>query len=183
MVSGWAAAVAVNTCLTRPAMQEHALAYYEDRERLVFEGYQHQAAAWSRAAATEELQPFWGTRGEWEEGRARRFTAEGARAALEDLRRRPEVRLRLADGVERRKCAGIEGREVVLRRALSVPGSDEVLDFLANIEVCRLAELAPFYQQLPDLFEAYNRASGPVELPCFLTALSTLLACGILINV
>ena len=43
-----------------------------------------------------------------------------------------------------------------------------------------MAELAPQFTQVPDLYEAYNRACTPAALPDFLTALSTLVAKGVL---
>ena len=57
------------------------------------------------------------------------------------------------------------------------------LDYIANVEVCRLVEMAPHHRQVLDLFEAYNRGAAPVDLPHFLAALSSLLAEGILVSV
>ena len=51
---------------------------------------------------------------------------------------------------------------------------------MANVNAPQLAELAPRFTQVPDLFDAYNRAGPAVPLPDFLTALSTLVAKGIL---
>ena len=99
--------------------------------------------------------------------------------ALQALRAKSSIRLKRGDGVTGAKCAGIAGNEVVLRDALAGP-SGEALDYVANVEVCRLVELAPQYRQVPDLFEAYNRSTAAVDLPHFLAALSSLLAQGIL---
>jgi flavin-dependent dehydrogenase len=180
LVSAWAAAVVVNTCLRKPAMRDVALRFYDERERRIYEDYRRQARDWSRAAFGEER--FWGTRSGIEE-----VTPEPEpdrlHAALRDLRARRSIRLRRGEGVEARQKARIEGREVVLGDALAAPGSGEALDFVANVNVSRLVEIAPQHRQVPDLFEAYNRAAAPVELPHFLTALSTLLAAGILIGV
>jgi len=92
----------------------------------------------------------------------------------------PSLALRLAPGVRIEFRPMIEGLEVVLRDALVVPGRTEALTFAANVDLPRLARLAPGFSQLPDLFENYNRIGPPVALPDFLTALSTLLARGIL---
>ena len=56
------------------------------------------------------------------------------------------------------------------------------LDFVANVNVVRLVEMAPHHQRVPDLFESYNRACPPVELPDFLKALATLVAKGMLVS-
>jgi hypothetical protein len=165
-------------------MEAAALRFFDDRERQIYAGYREQASGWSRAAAAEETQPFWGSRGEFGEPAAA-VPADQARmqASLRALRAKSSIRLRRGDGVTAAQRAGIEGREVVLREALTWPGGGEALDYIANVEVCRLVEMAPQHRQVPDLFEAYNRASAPVDLPHFLAALSTLLAEGILVSV
>ena len=152
MASGWVAAVVANTCLRRPEMQDAALQFFEERERDVFESYDRLSAAWhGDELPSPELQ-----------------------AALEDLRARPSIRLAIAPGVTRGLRPAIDGREIVLRD--SIGG----IDFVANVNAPQLAELAPGFTQVPDLFDAYNRAGPTVPLPDFLTALSTLVAKGIL---
>ncbi|PYU93327.1 MAG: hypothetical protein DMG08_10430 [Acidobacteria bacterium] len=54
--------------------------------------------------------------------------------------------------------------------------------FLGNVNLPRLLKIAAGYNQVPDLFDAYNRLCPPVEIPNFLGALSVLLAKGILTN-
>jgi flavin-dependent dehydrogenase len=181
MVSGWAGAVAANTWLRRPAMRQAALRFHDEREREVYESYQRQAGGYSREAAAGEAQPFWGTRSEWP-GESRPALAERqVRAAWQTLRETPGIRLRRGDGVEARQKPRIEDCEVVLGNALAAPGG-EPLDFVAGVEVSRLVELAPHCRQVPDFFEAYNSTAAPVELPQFVTALSTLVAAGILVG-
>jgi flavin-dependent dehydrogenase len=170
LVSGWAAAVVANTCLTNPALQDAALRFYDERERSIEEHYRKQSGAWFSQGAG----PFWESRAETiaETGGA----AAAQALALAGLRRRRSIRLHRAEGVRLEQRAGIEGREVVLRPALIAPGMTEPLDFISNIDVVKLVELAPGYRSVPDLFEAYGQA----ELPDFLRALATLLAKGIL---
>ena len=182
MVSGWAAAVVANTWLNRPAMREPAMRFHDAREREVYEGYRKQASRHFREPAADEAQPFWGTRSEWAGAEGAGVSAERVLAAWQGLREKAAICLRRGDDVETRQQARIEGREVVHRDALTAPGSVEPLDFVAGVEVCRLVELAPHCRQVPDLFEAYNRAAAPVELPQFVTALSTLVAAGILVS-
>lgn len=184
MVSAWTAAVTAHTVLRKPEMREVALRFFDERERQVYEGYRKQASGWSRRAAMEEAQPFWGSRGELGEPVAAAALDEArVRAALQTLREKPSIRLCRGDGVTTIRRAGIAGRELVLHDALLGPGAGESLDFIANVDVCRLVEMAPHHGQVPDLFEAYNRAAAPVELPHFLTALSSLLAARVLVSI
>jgi flavin-dependent dehydrogenase len=152
IASGWVAAVVANTCLRRPDMEAEALRFFEEREREVFETYDRLSGTWyGDEAPSPEL-----------------------RVALQELRAQPSIHLKIAPGVVSGPRPAIEGREIVMRD--SIGG----IDFLANVNAPRLAELAPQFTQVPDLYEAYNRACTPVALPDFLTALSTLVAKGIL---
>jgi hypothetical protein len=48
-----------------------------------------------------------------------------------------------------------------------------------NVDLVRLSELAPAFDDVPELFDAYNRFAPPVPLPDFLGALSLLIGKGI----
>ena len=65
--------------------------------------------------------------------------------------------------------AALEGNEIVLREAM-----------LGEVNLVRLSQIAGQHSQIPDVFEAYNRACAPVALPNFLAALATLVADGVL---
>ena len=173
MVSGWSAAVVANTCLRRPAIERTALRYFEEREREIEKYHREQAAHWLReeAGGSPEPQPEF-----------MQSDAGAVERALEGLRRGESIRLRRGESVGTCERAGIEGREVLLRPALVVPGNPAPLDFVANVNVVRLVEMAPDHRQVPDLFESYTRACGPVELPDFLMALATLVAKGVLVS-
>ena len=171
MVSGWAAAVVANTCLRRPEMQETALRFFDEREREIENHYRKQAGAWFQ----EGEGPFWEARQEKVQS-----DSDAVGRALDELKRQTSIRLQRAPDAQAARRAGIEGREVVLRNALIKPGMGEPLDFVSNVEVVKLVEIAPRYRQVPDLFEAYNRAGSPVSLEDFLKALATLLAAGVL---
>jgi flavin-dependent dehydrogenase len=173
MVSGWAAAVVANTCLRRPALEETALRFFDERERAIEAHYRQQSGGWFR----EGEGPFWEARSEPPES-----DVDDLRAALAALRRRRSLHLRPGDGVRPATRAGIEGCEVVLRDALLAPGMAEPLDFVANVDVVKLVAMAPRHRQVPELFEAYNRAAHPVDLPDFLRALATLAAKGVLVD-
>ena len=92
------------------------------------------------------------------------------------------MRLRRAENVRTESKPAIEGREIVLREALTMPGVPAALDYFENVDLPRLVDMAEQHTQVPDLFEAYNRACPPVALPNFLAALAMLLAEGVLIH-
>lgn len=171
MVSGWAAAVVANTCLRRPQMQETALRFFDEREREIENHYRKQAGSWFQEGD-----------GPFREVRAEQVApdTDSVRRALEELKRQASIRLQRAPDAQGAQRAGIEGREVVLRQALITPGMGEPLDFVSNVEVVKLVEMAPRYRQVPDLFDAYNGAGAPVSLEDFLKALATLVAAGVL---
>jgi hypothetical protein len=52
--------------------------------------------------------------------------------------------------------------------------------YLRSIDLVLLCRLAPQYDQVPDLFEAYNRSAPPTSLPDFLGALSALVGFEVL---
>jgi hypothetical protein len=181
MASAWVGAVVANTWLRKPQMRQTALQYFEDRERRIAGEYLKQAAAWFREASGRFANPFWEVRSE---DAPAVETGDGGdagdlRKALEGLRRKPSIDLRRASGVLTEPQPGIEGREIVLHDTLVTPNG-ETLDFLANVNLARLVELAAHHTQVPALFEAYNRTGPPVSLPDFLTALASLVAKRIL---
>ena len=181
MASAWVGAVVANTWLKKPAMRQTALQFFEDRERELANGYLKQATAWFREASGRFASPFWALRSEEPPISEPPGAGDGRLEALEQLRRRTSIQLRRADGVRIEPRPGIAGREIVMRGVLVTPGGD-ALDFLANVNLARLVELAERHSQIPALFEAYNRTEPPVSLPDFLKALASLAARRILID-
>jgi flavin-dependent dehydrogenase len=185
MASAWVGALVANTCLRHPAMQEAALQFFDEHEGKIWAHHLRQSADWSREAAGPQAAAFWAHRSEAPEpeaDEAMHLQTDAARLAFEDLKSRSSIRLRRASGIRTVPRAGIEGREIVMRNALLAPAMAAPLDFVANVDLSRLVELAEHHRHVPDLFEAYNRGGPPVELPHFLTALSVLLAQKILID-
>jgi 2-polyprenyl-6-methoxyphenol hydroxylase-like FAD-dependent oxidoreductase len=167
MTSAWIGAVVANTCLRKPAMQNPALRFYEDRERQVYEDWQKLSALWfSKGFRQGGAHPFWEDRAGVAGSVAPTAPplADAARSAWEELRRKPAIRLRRS-GLPLHPQAAIEGNEIVLRDAM-----------LGEVNLVHLSRIAGEYSQVPDLFEAYNRTSAPVALPNFLAALATLIA-------
>lgn len=163
MASAWVGAVVANTCLRKPAMQDIALRFYEERECEVYREWHKLSASWFRKGGQH---PFWEDRAAVPD--SPKSKEEAARAAWEELRQKPSIRLRRT-GVPLKPQAAIEGNEVVLRDAM-----------LGEVDLVRLSHIAEQHSQVPDVFEAYNRTYPPVALPSFLAALSTLIAEGVL---
>jgi len=63
---------------------------------------------------------------------------------------------------------------------MSAPPVPSGVRYCRNVDLVVLARLAPEFEQVPDLFEAYNRSASPAPLPDFLGALSTLVGFGML---
>ena len=104
-------------------------------------------------------------------------------AALESLRSASALSLRPGDQLTIESRPALTTREVVMQDRLVLPAwpaDGRGVRYLRDVDLVRLVELAPTVTQVPDLFDAYNRAAPPVALPDFLGALSVLMAKGAL---
>jgi flavin-dependent dehydrogenase len=174
LASAWMAAVVVNTCGAHPERADAARQLFSEWERDVSAGHAGRSADFAAEAYAHHPQPFWAAR-----AAARSVDASDPapdlRAALDMLRLRSELHVRLADNVRYERRGVIRGREVVLEDSFS--GG---VRFYENVDLVRLAEMACHHSRVPDLFEAYCRETGPVLLPNVLGGLSLLVAKGIL---
>jgi flavin-dependent dehydrogenase len=188
LASAWLAAVAAHTCLDDPTMTDAVLRFYEARERLMYETLQHRSAQLSRMAAADG-HDFWLARG------ASDLTEDGAEPDASALRRDPDVvrafdLLKDSDSIALRPgvAAGrvqlpvVRGNRVTLAAHLVSPAYPHGIRYVRDIDLVLLADMAGGFRQVPDLYEAYNRAAPPVPLPDFLGALSLLLGKGLLQN-
>ncbi len=189
IASAWVAAVAVHTCLKRPEIREAALDFFSAREQQVYASYLRQSARYFQEAAQYHPHPFWLARAQtgldshaWEPDEEELKRDPEVLAAFESLKQSPSINLRVSPGVRVEKKAVIDGREIALVDAVVSPGLPGGVRFLGNVNLPRLLKIAAGYNQVPDLFDAYNRLCPPVEIPNFLGALSVLLAKGILTN-
>jgi hypothetical protein len=96
-------------------------------------------------------------------------------SAFERFKALPSIDLQLADHLPLEQRPIVRGREIVLEDALA--GG---LRFVGNVDLLKLAEMAPRHRHVPDLFDAYCRDCSPVPLPSVVTGLSLLVAKGIL---
>jgi hypothetical protein len=181
--------VVTNTCLRNPALSAPAIDLFVAREREVYAECMRRSRAFFAEAATAYDTPFWSVRashaadtGSAAPAGADALTDEalardsGVRLAFEYLRADTHVRLRPAAALRFEPMASIEGREVVMRDALVVPGLDAPLQFAAGVNLPALARLAAACGDVPALITAYHAQVGPVPLTGLLTGLSFLVA-------
>ena len=174
--SAWMAAVVVNTCLRHPDRQAGALELFSSWERDVNAATAERSREFACAAAERFPNPFWTARAASREPSA--MTDERSlRDALRQIQETDELDLALNEAVAYEPRAVIRDREVVLEDAF--PSG---IRFKDNVDLMALARLAGRYRQVPDLFEAYQRANGPVPLASVVSGLSLLVAKGFLIK-
>jgi hypothetical protein len=148
-----------------------------------------RSTAFFAEAAAAYGSPFWSARanhtrasdaspadagGEWTDDALARDAA--VRRAFDYLRAAECVRLQPAASLRVEPVAAIEGREVVMRDALVVPGLDSPLRFAAGVDLPALARLARAGTDVPALIAAYHAQIGPVPVTGLLTGLSLLVA-------
>jgi hypothetical protein len=187
IASAWLAAVVTHSCLRNRALVTPALGLYEARERSMYEQLCRQAAALSEKASQAHASDFWRDRADSEqddrEGEpdiaALRADAQ-VLAAFDDLKRREAVQLAPGAAVRRAPRATVRGHEIVLAEHLVAPRFPGGVRYLMGVDLVVLSELAPVHNQVPNLFDAYNRSAAPASLPDFLGALSVLIGTGML---
>jgi flavin-dependent dehydrogenase len=187
LASAWLGAVAVHTALTDPAMTPTALELFGERERLMYDRLQRQSASLSLVAAGVHATEFWSGRSDalLDETSADLDVTTLRRdprilAAFEELKRRDAVNLRTADAVRVVQRGTVRGHRIVLEEHLAAPAVPHGVRYCRNVDLVVINRLANQYDQVPDLYDAYNRATSPMPLPDFLGALSTMVGLGML---
>ena len=185
LASAWLAAVAVHTALVDSAMSAVALGFFSRREREMYEQLQRQSVSLSREAASAYDTEFWrgrsdGTVDEPPRELDERLLRTDVRisSAFEALKRRSSVRLRGSDSLRVIERPVVRGNRIVLDQHLVAREMPNGARYFRNVDLVVVAQLAPQFDQVPDLFEAYNaftRSAPPAPLPDFLGALSTLI--------
>jgi hypothetical protein len=181
MTSAWRAAVVANTGLAKPSMANAAVDFYVRREREVFAECQQVAGQFFNEAASAHAAGFWTARRNAARPGAG-SDAAAVRLAFDRLCAAARIRLRPASALRFAETADIEGREVVLREAILMPGDKMPVRFAAGVNLPALVRLAPEYAEVPELFSAYNTRVGPVPMDGLLTGLSLLVARQALIH-
>jgi hypothetical protein len=187
LLSAWRAAVVANTCLSNHALASAAADLYTRRERQVYGDCSRKAQAFFAEAAAVHGNPFWSVRadtdGSTDAGESGDEMSDEAiardasvRRAFEHLRGAEHVRLRPAAALRFEPVPSIEGREVVMRDAIFLPGLSTPLQFTAGVNLPALARLATGRAEIPELLAAYHAHVGPVPVSALLTGLSVLVA-------
>ncbi len=173
LASGWLAAVAVHTALTKPAMRDTALAFFAAREAEVYASFRAMTERFFSEAAAGHAHPFWSDRSDEPASPADRLAAG---AAFERLRQAPDLRLARGSGIIVEPRPAVRGAEIVLEPHLVSGDQDAGIRYAFDVDLLALIDLAPAYTSVPGLFAAYNQRHAPVALPDFLAALATVLA-------
>jgi flavin-dependent dehydrogenase len=187
LVSAWRAAVVANTCVTNSSMTGAAIDLHVRRETEVYADCGRRSATFFSEAAASYGTPFWTVRAEsrtsigGSAGSSSDMLGDGAlsadtgiRDAFERLRR--ATRVRPSPALQYKSGPVIDGREVVMRDAIVVPGHDSPLQFAAGVDLVRLARIATTCDEVPAIIDAYQRNVGPISAGGLLTGLSLLVA-------
>ncbi len=184
MTSAWRAAVVANTCLTNADMASAAVDLYVQREREIYADCESRAGQFFRDAANWHTSAFWSSRAEAAKTAAPAIAGREAavRGAFDRLCAAPRLDLRLSSALRFTSVADIEGREVVWREAVVMPGDHQAVRFAAGVNLAALARLAVACDEVPALLSAYTAHVGPVPMDGLLTGLSLLVARQALIS-
>src|SRR5262249_40033694 len=178
LASAWRAAVVVNTCLAKPEMADAATAFYCAREADIELDCRRRSASFFSEAAAAYASAFWAARAD---GAGDTDSGNGAvepsvRAAFDGLRQASALRFRPSDALRFASVAEIDGREVVMREALVLPGVERPVRFAAGVDLPALVRLAPCCDQVASLVASYQAHVGPAPIEGVLTGLSYLVA-------
>lgn len=188
MASGWLAAVAVNTALAHPRRQAMAWAFYAGREADTYAQFLALTRAHLGDGAPSD-HPFWADRAAPAGASLAVDDRAAVQAAYDRLRQADTVALTIGDGVRVEPRPALTEREIVLeRQVVRQLGTGHAsaatgIRFIHGVDVVALLDLAPAATDVPELYERYVAAMGPVDLPSFLTALATTVAKGWLVGV
>jgi flavin-dependent dehydrogenase len=186
LASAWLAAVAVHTALRKPHMTGAAFDFFAAHEQQMAATLLDRAREYFGEAATAHAHPFWTDRVEGieppthaePEGRVLRDDARVQRA-FAAIRSQPRLLLQRGAGLRIEPRPMVRGHEIVLEDRLFTPSLPDGLRFLRDVDVAGMLSLVADHDQVPALFEAYNRRFAPVALPDFLGVLAVMLAFGI----
>ena len=189
LASAWLAAVAVDTALAHPDRQGLALELFSRRERQMYASYFRRSSDYAKEAAGRHDSSFWSARAAAELTGDQRCAAPGEitdrrrlQTAFERLKASPAMDLRVSDRIALVPCGVVRANEIVVEDSYLLEEAGEPLRFVADVDVVVLARMAPEFRRVIDLYDAYAGRQGPVPLPNLLTALSALLAHGVLVD-
>jgi len=175
LASGWLAGIATHTALVRPWIRGVAFDFFAAREREIFASFERLTVKHLAGAATSHAHPFWADRAEGVPV-SPRVDERLVQGAFERIKTARSVRLRPSPELRIEERPAVSSAEIVLERRVVTDEDPAGVRFLNDVDVLALIDLAPTCHEVPQLFEAYNRAHAPVSLPGFLTALASIVA-------
>jgi flavin-dependent dehydrogenase len=189
--SSWRAAVVINTCLDKPEMRSTAYEFHDRREHQVWADYQKYTGGFFQEAACIYDDRFWSTRATALAGLP---AADGGDLAGADLARDPGVRLTFerlrraqtcclkpGSSLSFAKAVVVEGRQIVLREAVVVPGVVAPMRFAAGVNLPEVIRIAAGGLDVSSLIETYQRRVGQIDPRSLLAGISFLVSRGLLI--
>jgi flavin-dependent dehydrogenase len=184
LASAWLAAVVVRSVREDATMMDHAIELFARREREISGALKRRLAQLARDAAGGHAPGFWDSREVEDVVNEQPSEPDVAalrddpvvKGAFEQIRAKEAVRFSVGGAFERRSRATVVEDRVALGEQLILPGFPGGIRHLRQVDLLRLAELAPEFEQVGDLYEAYAKRVGPAPLPDFLGALSVLVA-------
>ncbi len=184
LASAWLGAIAVHTSLTDPDRHDIAVQFFSDWERDVYARHLNHSRRFARVAFSRHPDRFWAARAAWDlvlpdNAGANREPDADVLAAFEHFKRTSSICLKLSDDVRFEPRPVIRDREIVLEESLVGPSS-EILRYMGNVDLVKLAGIACRHTDVPDVFEDYCRTCAAVPLPNVVSGLSLLVARGIL---
>jgi len=189
LASAWLAAVVARTCLADSAMLRPALAFYEARERAMYDALESQRASLAHAVLADEASSdFWRTRTETDMVDAPNEDVDVERlrhdpdiiSALDELKRRSSIAFAMRSELEHIRQPTVREDQVILEERLRVPAFPGGIRYVRNVDLVALAGFALGAGQVPDLYEIYCSQKAPVPLGDFLGALALLVGKGVL---
>ena len=181
LASGWLAAIVTHTAIIRPAMRQTALEFFAAREAEIYSAFRSMTTLYLAEAAAAHAHAFWTDRTEHEVHGGNQDAA-AVKAAFDRIRAARSFQVQRAPGLRVDERPAIAGCEVVTEARVVSASQPAGVRYLFDVDVVALIDMAPEHSQVPDLFEAYNRRHPPVSLPDFLSALSTVVANGWLVQ-
>lgn len=175
LASGWLAGIATHTALIRPSMRATALDFYAAREREIFAAFERLTADYLAAAAVSHAHPFWTDRVDATSA-ATGVDLQLVQDAFDRIKSVASLQLEQSPTLRIEDRAAVSGAEIVLERRVVSDQNPAGVRFVHDVDVLALVDLAPDCVDVPQLFDAYNRANAPVSLQDFLAALSTSVA-------
>jgi flavin-dependent dehydrogenase len=196
--SGWFAGVTVHTALVDSSMCEDAVAFFDAHEREVYSNYRGLSAAFFEECAHAYEHEYWIVRAAAARAAtqdapmagsgdpdAELFDAPGvppeeARAALDTIRGRERMAVVRGATVHIVERPTVRGHRIVRLECLASARVPNGLRYVRNVDLRRVVELVPLYDDVVAGWGAYNAGGSPVTLPDYLAALATAVAAGFL---